>query len=82
MIVILLLGGRKIEIRESDLAAMTGRQIVKRLTDDGVIVHLELMTIFEHESGRRLRRFGSGLGVGLGYRRVLCDAGPVEDGGT
>src|ERR1039458_9999628 len=93
MIVILLLRGGEIEIRKSDLAGMAGRQVVEHLADDGVVVHLELMTVFEDEGRWGLRRFGScvgGLGsVGrlvsrsVGGRRnvgIWAGAAAVEDG--
>ena len=72
MIVILLLRGGEIEIRKSDLAGMAGRQVVEHLADDGVVVHLELMTVFEDEGRWGLRRFQNGLGAGLGHGRVFC----------
>jgi hypothetical protein len=42
-----LLGGPEIEIRESDPAGMTGAKMVERPPDDGVVIDLELMTVFE-----------------------------------
>ena len=59
MIVILFLGGGEIEIGDGNPAGMAGCQVVKCLTDDGVIVHLDLMAVFEDQCSGRLRRFGS-----------------------
>ena len=50
-VVVLFLGGQEIEIRESNLPGMARSQIVERLTDDGVVANLQLMTVFENENG-------------------------------
>jgi hypothetical protein len=55
---------------------MARSQIVKRLTDDGVVVHLELTTVFEDQSRGRLRRIGSRIAAGLVCRRISCVSRP------
>ena len=51
MVVVLFLGGREIEIGQSDLAGMAWCQIVKCLIDNGVVSDLELMAVFEDQNG-------------------------------
>ena len=86
MIVVLFLCGWKVEIREGDFARMAGSEIVESLTDDGVVVQLDFMTVFEDEGGGRLRRIGDRIGRGgigdIVSRRNRLGAGSTGRGRT
>ena len=62
-IVVLLACGCEIEVGERDSARVSRRQVKERRADDGVISDFELVTVFEDEKRRSLRRFGIGRGV-------------------
>ena len=52
------------------------------LADDGVVVQLELMTVFEDEGGRRLGRAVGGGGISKSLSAEILRAGSTGNGRT
>ena len=58
-VVVLFRCGFQIKIRNGNLAVMSGRQIVQHVSHDRVILHFDLVAVFEDQHGLRLIRDGS-----------------------
>ena len=65
-VVVLRCRGRQIKFCESDLATMSGSQVVEQVSDYCVILDLELMAIFEDQDSLRL------IGLRRYWLRNLC----------
>ena len=90
--VVLVLGGREVEVGEGDFAGVSGGEIEQGCADDGVVSDFDGVAVFEDESGRFGRGSGGGrvgvvessginvsLGRDVGFGAVSA---AIEDGGT